>query len=146
MSDQTEPTTPPPPSHPEPVVVPPTTPTISDKEVADGKTFAILCYAINLVGFPFWLIPLIGRDNAFSLYHAKQCLILWCTLMVGVLIAIPLSFVCVGVVMFPLLGIANIVMNVLGVMSANKGQTKPLPVIGPWGEKWFAGITYKPKA
>jgi hypothetical protein len=46
------------------------------KEVEEGKAFAVLSYVLGLVGIPFFLVPLIMRNNEFSLFHAKQCLIL----------------------------------------------------------------------
>ena len=52
-------------------------PAADSKEVEDGKIFAILSYVLNFVGLPFFLVPLIMRNNAFSLYHAKQCLMWW---------------------------------------------------------------------
>ena len=52
-------------------------PAVDTKEMEEGKAFAILSYVLNFLGIPFWLVPLIMRNNSFSLYHAKQYLILW---------------------------------------------------------------------
>ena len=142
MSDSTDPATPSP--SPSPTPEPQHTgPEMSAGEVASGKMFAILCYAINFVGFPFWIIPLITRDNAFALYHAKQCLVLWIILFALCLIGAVLTSVCIGVVFFPIAGVISIVFNVMGVLNANNGMCKPLPVIGAWGESWFKGIQKK---
>ncbi len=119
---------------------PPSGPAISDKEIADGKTMAILCYAINFVGFPFWIIPLIMRDNSFSLYHAKQCLVAWLLLAIGVVISIALSFLCIGALLLPIVGVLGLILNVFGVMNAASGKAVPLPVVGALGESWFSGL------
>jgi uncharacterized membrane protein len=148
MADSTEPTSSAA-STPEPAAAPPPPPSgqpgpqMSAGEVADGKMFAILCYALNFVGFPFWIIPLITRDNAYSLYHAKQCLIMWIALAVGSLVGGPTIFICVGAVILAAVWITNIIFNVIGVLNANNGMCKPLPVIGKWGEDWFKGIQKK---
>jgi hypothetical protein len=58
---------------------------IPAKEIEEGKAFAILSYVLSLIGLPFFLVPLITRNNAFSLFHAKQCLLLW---LAGVVVSV----------------------------------------------------------
>ncbi len=110
------------------------------KEIEDGKPFAILSYALNFVGLPFFLVPLIMRNNEFSLYHAKQNLMLWLVGIVGGVISGVLIALCVGLLLFPLLTIFLLVLNIIGLINAIKGEAKPLPVIGKWGEDWFKGL------
>jgi len=110
------------------------------KEIEEGRTFAILSYALGLIGLPFFLIPLIMRNNAFSLYHAKQCLILW---LAGIVVSVAggiLTVVCIGIVVLLAGWIFMLVLDILGLGNAIKGEQKPLPVIGKWGEEWFKGI------
>jgi uncharacterized membrane protein len=110
------------------------------KEIEEGRTFAILSYALGLIGLPFFLIPLIMRNNAFSLYHAKQCLILW---LAGIVVSVAggiLTVVCIGIVVLLAGWIFMLVLDILGLVNAIKGEQKPLPVIGKWGEEWFKGI------
>ncbi|HYD01665.1 MAG TPA: hypothetical protein VEB22_10605, partial [Phycisphaerales bacterium] len=71
MSD---PSSPLPPSSPPPASASPTPAAVpmDPKEVADGKVLAAL-------GYPIWVIALVMlfiRNNAFSLYHAKQMMTL----------------------------------------------------------------------
>ena len=109
-------------------------------EVEEGRTFAILSYALGLVGLPFFLVPLIMRNNEFSLYHAKQCLILW---LAGLALSVAggiLTIVCIGVLVLMVGGILLLVLDVMGLINAIQGQTKPLPLIGKWGEEWFKGL------
>ncbi len=42
------------------------------EDVEEGKLFAILSYIIPIV----FIVPLIQKDNNFSLFHAKQVLLL----------------------------------------------------------------------
>lgn len=109
-------------------------------DVDDGKAFAILSYALSFISLPFFLVPLIMRGNAFALYHAKQSLIIWLAgVVVGVASAI-LTAICIG----PIIGLVGfiflLVLNIIGLMNAVKGEAKPIPVIGKWGEDWFKGI------
>ena len=113
---------------------------VSSKEMEEGKSFAILSYALNFVGLPFFLIPLIMRNNGFSLYHAKQCLIIWLGGIVASIIGIPLCAICIGVILLPAAYIFLLVLNIMGLIVACKGEQKPLPLIGKWGESWFKGI------
>ena len=111
------------------------------KEVEDGKAFAILSYAAGFIGVPFFIVPLIMRNNTYSLYHAKQCLMLW---IVGVIAGSVAGFsmlLCIGFILLPIVGITMLVLDVMGLINALNGQMKPLPVIGKWGENWFKGIT-----
>lgn len=110
------------------------------KEVEEGRTFAILSYALGLIGLPFFLIPLIMRNNEFSLYHAKQCLLLWIMGIAASMIGGLLIFVCIGVVLLPAAMIFLLVLDIIGLINAVKGEQKPLPLIGKWAEDWFKGL------
>lgn len=108
-------------------------PAVSAKEVEEGKVFAILSYVIPV----FVLVPLIQRNNEFSLYHAKQCLIIWLIAIVSSLVnVIP----CLGQIVWLVVWVALIVFGVMGLINAVKGRMKPLPLIGKWGEDWFKGL------
>ncbi len=109
-------------------------------DVDEGKAFAILSYALSFVGIPFFLLPLIMRNNDFALYHAKQCLILWLTGAVLGTISAILTAVCIGAIMLPIVGIALFVFTIMGLMNAVNGKAVPVPLIGQWGEEWFKGI------
>lgn len=125
-----------PPAQPEAVETPATA--MADME--EGKTFAILSYALSLIGLPFFLVPLIMRNNEFSLYHAKQTLVIWLAGIAVSLVGSILSVVCIGIII--LLGgwIFLLVLAVMGLMNAIKGEAKPVPAIGKWGEDWFKGL------
>ena len=119
----------------------PAAPVMDAKEVEDGKAFALLSYGLSLIGIPFFLVPLIMRNNEFSLYHSKQCLIMWLLGAVGGTISAILMAVCVGAILVPALGIYLLVVAIMGLINSSNGEAKPLPWIGKWGEDWFKGIT-----
>jgi uncharacterized membrane protein len=114
---------------------------VPPEEVVKGKLFATLSYACNFVGAPFWIVPLVMRDNAFSLYHAKQNLVLFLFTLAGMLVSIPLMFVCVGYVTAMAIWVLDIVLIILGLINVSNNQMKPLPVIGGLAESWFRGMT-----
>lgn len=115
-------------------------PAPSSPDAAEGKSFAVLSYALNFVGLPFFLVPLIMRNNEFSLFHAKQCLIIWLGGIVASAVGVPLSVVCIGLVILPVAAVFLLVLNIMGLINAAKGELKPLPLIGQWAVDWFKGI------
>jgi uncharacterized membrane protein len=110
-------------------------------EVEEGRTFAILSYALGFIGVPFFLVPLIMRNNEFSLYHAKQCLMLGlCGISVGIVGTILTPVFCIGVILFFAGLVLILVLDILGLVNAVKGEQKPLPVIGKYADDWFKGL------
>lgn len=110
-------------------------------EIEAGKAFAILSYALSLIGIPFFLVPLIMRNNEFSLYHAKQCLLLWIAAIAVAVVGGITTIICIGIVLLPAGAIFVLVLNIMGLINAINGQQKPLPLIGQYAEQWFKGIT-----
>ena len=119
-------------------------PATDAKDVEEGRVFAVLSYALGLVGIPFFLVPLIMRNNEFSLYHAKQCLVLALLFLArGVLVSM-MAVTVILLFLAPLVWLATCVVLwvgcIMGLMAASKGEMKPLPVIGRWAEDWFKGF------
>jgi uncharacterized membrane protein len=125
---------------PEPPAVVAPAPGMSAKEIGDGKAFAVLSYALSFVSVPFFLVPLVMRNNAFSLYHAKQCLLLWLAGIAVSVVCVPLMAICIGFILLPLAGIGLVVLGIMGLVAATRGEIKPLPLIGKYAEDWFKGI------
>ena len=113
---------------------PATTPPATPSAVEEGKTFAILSYALAVIGVPFFLVPLIMRNNEFSLYHSKQCLLLW---LVGVVGGTILAPTCLGAV---LVTVFVWVLLFMGLANAVKALQTPVPLVGKWAEDWFKGL------
>ncbi len=109
-------------------------PVVDEKEMEEGKVFAILGYILPIL----CLIPLIQRNNAFSLFHGKQVLVLWLSMMVISLVNIV---PCLGQIIWAGVAILVLVLDIMGLVSAIKGEMKPLPIVGGWAADWFKGIT-----
>jgi len=118
---------------------------IDSQEINDGKVFAILSYALSFVALPFFLVPLIMRNNDFSLYHAKQSLMIWllgvASGVVSSVLVATLLLACVAPIVLIVLGVFSLVINIMGLINSCKGVVKPVPLIGKLGEDWFKGIT-----
>ncbi|MBM4143132.1 MAG: hypothetical protein FJ225_06035 [Lentisphaerae bacterium] len=107
--------------------------TVSAKEIEEGKAFAILGYIVPLL----CLIPLINRNNNYSLYHAKQVLLLW----IGFVVSSAANVIpCAGQIVWIVAWVFLVVLDIIGLVNAVKCQMKPLPLIGKFGEDWFKGI------
>ena len=100
----------------------------SPEEIEAGKTFAILTYALSFVGLPFFLVPLIMRDNDFSLYHAKQFLMLVILGITGGIIGSLTSVICIGFIILPVVSIFCLVCVVIGLIDTINGRAKTTTV------------------
>lgn len=130
-------------------------PILSPDEINAGKAMAILVYAVALVLPLMWIVPLLMRDNRFSLYHAKQALMHFLVSAVGGAAAGVVTFILglltlgAGFCLLPLVWIAWAVFHygllIIGIVNAANGQTKPLPIIGRWAESLFSGVDVKPQ-
>ena len=100
-----------------------------------NKVFAILAY----IGILFVVPLLAARESKFAMYHTNQGLVLF---LVAVISGIALTIISVILHFIPVLGwmvsglastalwVGIIVLMVLGILTAAKGECKPLPVIG----------------
>jgi uncharacterized membrane protein len=109
-------------------------------EVEEGRSIAILSYALLIGMLPYFFLPLVWRNNEFALYHAKQCHAIWISLLVLLVIAAPLMLICVGFIIAPVAIIGALILCIMGIMNALKGEIKPLPIVGKWGEEWLKGV------
>jgi len=104
------------------------------EDIDNGRLFALLGYLI----FPLWCIPLIQRDNAFALFHAKQALT---GLLIGMIAMIPIM-----IVAFATCGLGAFIAlplwypMIMGIVHAANGEYIPCPWYGAMGENWFRGI------
>ena len=91
-----------------------------------GKTMAILAYLI-------FFIPLLMDDmkkNNFVMYHTEQAIVL---LIFNIIAGILGTITCgIGLILY----IPWLVFLIMGIMNAAKGEAKPLPLIGSFGEKF----------
>lgn len=92
-------------------------------EDSNDKVFGILSYFGIL-----WLIGLLAGKTEFAKFHANQGLVLFIAgLIIGAVSAIPILG---WFIVAPLGSIATLVLAIMGIVNAAKGEMKPLPVIG----------------
>lgn len=124
----------------------------SGKELDEGKLFAILSYAINIIGVPFWIAPLLMKNNEFALYHAKQAGFTWLAgfalfvvaiIIMVVLVAIFAPLACIAQIVMAAASVALLILNILGIVNAVGGKMVPLPVVGEFAANLFKGFTKK---
>ncbi|KAA0207458.1 MAG: hypothetical protein OZ913_10150 [Ignavibacteriaceae bacterium] len=108
------------------------------EEIESGKTMGILAWII-------FLIPLFAaRDQRYAMFQTEQAIILaivgfvvylgiWIlTFIVG---QISSGIACLISVLSFLPWVLYLVLWIIGLLGAIQGKTKPLPVIGQYGEK-----------
>jgi len=111
----------------------------SDEEIEDGMDGARFSYLFNFFGLPFCLIPLLRRENAFSLFHAKQAFLVWVLFFASLTIGWGLSWITLHTLwIFIIGGGMSLGLNVLGHQRALDERDIPLPVVGTLAETWFA--------
>src|SRR5262249_55202745 len=111
------------------------------KDIESGKTMAILCYLpIALVNLIVSIVCLSQKNNAFSLYHAKQSLALIICTFIAMAICIPLMCIGIGIVGWLLVGPTVLVLTILGIINAASGHYKPLPLVGGFAARWFTAM------
>ena len=113
------------------------------QEIETGKMLSLVSYVFA----PIAILPFVKRDNAFTLYHAKQALamlIVAIAASVGLMIAgMVLAMVKLGLVMTIVslaFTVAMLALIVMGAMAAWNGQMKPLPIVGGLAKALFGGV------
>jgi uncharacterized membrane protein len=100
---------------------------VADPDVEKNKLMAIIGYIVPVLFF----VPLItdAKDSPFAKFHANQQLVL---LIVAIAVNLAGSLIpFIGwFLIFPLGMIVVIVLAILGVVNASRGEMKPLPLIG----------------
>jgi len=96
-------------------------------DVDKNKVFGILAYLWIL-----WLVPLLAaKESPFARYHTNQGIILFITGIALWVVNIVLMFIpIIGWLLMLCLWIAMIALWLIGLITAIKGECKPLPVIG----------------
>jgi uncharacterized membrane protein len=92
---------------------------------------ALLCYLFGVItGIIFYIIE---KENKFVRFHAMQSIITFGALFVlqMLLMVIPL----IGWVLMPIVGIVSLILWVILMIKAYKGETFKLPFVGDIAEK-----------
>ena len=99
-----------------------------DKQVVEGKVWAILAYLSILCLLPL----LLKKDNKFVLFHSKQGLVLFIAWVAGALVnIIPL----VGPVVFGIVAIVAGIYSLVGIVKVLMGEYWKAPYISDIAEK-----------
>jgi hypothetical protein len=101
----------------------------AETPVQRGKAMAILSHMSVLFGIPVFLVPIIKRDNAFALHHAKAAMVIYLLFIAGFVA----SFLTCGLALpFALL---LYVPAIVGVVHAARGDEAGPWALGHLGEK-----------
>jgi len=87
------------------------------------------------VAYVVFFIPLLTEDknDPFVKFHVKQGMTLFVAwFAAGFLGMVPL----IGWIFSPVLTMAVIILMLIGIMSASKGEQKPLPIIGKYADNF----------
>jgi hypothetical protein len=101
----------------------------TDTTVEDGKPMAVLSHMSILFGLPIFLVPIIKRDNAFALHHAKSAMVIFLLF----ILAFVASFATCGLAV-PL-ALLLYVPAIVGVVHAARGERAGRWALGHWGER-----------
>jgi uncharacterized membrane protein len=107
------------------------------EDVEKGKLLAVLSYVIS----PLWIVPLIQRDNAFALFHAKQAMILNIVGLAMWLVIMVISVITCGIGGF--LGFAGVILLypwIMGVVASANGKYEAVPWFGSLADKYLANM------
>ncbi len=101
---------------------------VEDKEVQEGKIFAVLAYLSVLC-----LVPLLlKKDNKFAFHHGKQGLVIFIgEVAIGILAWIPF----LGWVLAPIGSLIFFVVSLIGIIQVLKGDYWKCPVVSDIAEK-----------
>ena len=106
------------------------------KKQDEEKIFAFLCYLITIIGVIIVLATKKERSN-FSIYHAKQGLVLFIAWIIvaflwSILGFIPIVGRIIGFVLWTLL----IILWIVGIVNSLTEKMVPLPVIGQFAKSF----------
>lgn len=108
-----------------------TTSQFDPQDINNNKGMSVLAY----IGFLF-LVPLLACPNSkFARYHTNQGLVLFLLefalgVVTGILGIIPIAGLIIGGLLSAVGGIFTLVLMIMGIINAAKGQAKELPLIG----------------
>lgn len=100
-----------------------TTSQFDQEDIDKNKFMAILCYLGILIVIPF----LVAKESKFVKYHINQglCMIVF-ILILGVISYLPL----VGWIVGAVSGIVSLILCLMGILNAARGEAKELPLVG----------------
>ena len=107
---------------------------MTEHEINEGKTLAVVCY-LTFVGLIISIIMNLEKKNPFVFFQARQ--------MLGLILMLIFSNITEKYVNSWLgtgCWILTFVFWVHGIYHASTGKIKPIPVFGNMFQKWFANL------
>lgn len=104
--------------------------------IEEGKTAAITSY-ILIIGVFIAMSMNAENKNSFASFHIRQALGLSLTFISLGLIISNFDSLMISILMW----ISISVLWTYGIFSAIKGETKPIPLLGNYFQKWFVNIS-----
>ena len=95
----------------------------------DNKNMALLIWIGTIFfGFiPGLIMFLIKKDDAYIYSQSKEALN-WCiTLFILNIVAFILTFIAIGGLIYPIIGLCHLIFCIMGVMAASKGDNYNVP-------------------
>lgn len=114
--------------------VPPSEAAVADV-LTEDRTVAILSY-VTIIGFIVAIFLHQSRKTGLGAFHLRQVLGLVLTGVVGgVCAVVPI----LGWIVWFVVVIGLFVLWLLGLISALRGEARPVPLLGEHYQRWFAG-------
>jgi len=97
----------------------------------DARMWAMLCHLLAI--FTGFIAPLIiwlvkKEEDPFIDNQGKEALNFQITVAIAMLVAMLLSFACIGVILMPVVGIVDLVFCIIAAVKANSGVAYRYPV------------------
>lgn len=100
--------------------------TTTPASTGDTKTNAILAWIFAPITSAIWM----NDKDDFLRFHAKQSLSWGIVSLVGHFLCFLSSFLFIGLCLWPLWSLVDIVVRVYGLIKANNGEKWEVPVVG----------------
>ena len=98
----------------------------------DQRTMSLLAHLLGIVTGPIgaliiWLVSKDDASKGFVVDQSKEALNFQITVFIAIVISWILAFVLIGLLLMPLVGIANLVLCIMAAMKANNGEAYRYP-------------------
>lgn len=98
----------------------------------DQRTMSLLAHLLGIVTGPIgaliiWLVSKDDASKGFVVDQSKEALNFQITVFIAIVISWILAFVLIGLLLMPLVGIANLVLCIIAGMKANNGESYRYP-------------------
>ena len=112
------------------VTAPP--PPTSGDAPQDQRTMALLAHLLGIITGPIgaliiWLVSKDDASKGFVVDQSKEALNFQITVFIAIVISWILAFVLIGLLLMPLVGIANLVLCIIAGIKANNGESYRYP-------------------